>query len=146
MTNPEFLYSLGGGELAYSDPADVYEHEIATHDDLRPRIVIEKWTAVTAHRYLPRVDDTIERAVEYGADDMGVDGAADAWDDAGKVPEVVAAFRAALDLLASHVHYSMCGEKVGEYVLTFDADGEPLLDGEPMCKRHGDTEERGDRA
>jgi hypothetical protein len=130
---PDHLYSLGGGETAWDEPADVYEHEIAPHGDTQTRI-IEKWTAVTAHRYLPRVDDTIERAVEYGADEMGTDGSADAWSDAGQVPEVVAAFRAALDLLARHVNYSMCGEKVGEHVLTYDAAGEPLLDGEPMYR------------
>ena len=86
------------------------------------------------------VDDTIERAVEYGADEMGTEGAADAWDDAAKAPEVVAAFRTALDLLAKHVNYQMCGEKIGEHVLTYDEAGAPLLDGEPMYRTRKATD------
>lgn len=143
----QFLYCLSGDERAYTDPAECYESclEPFAEDDTTTvpgrAHVIEEWTARPAGSYLPDPKNIAERVAEWAADEMGVD---DAWDDhwgkACKDPEVIAAYRAAGELLASKVSWLMCGEKVGELTVTWTADGSPLLDGEPMYVRREDTD------
>lgn len=86
---------------------------------------VERWTAKPASEFLPDVEWTVEWVAERGADEMGTDGAAEAWDRAGRVPEVRAAFQEAQALLASHVRYRMCDERVGWHGVT--VDGEALV-------------------
>jgi hypothetical protein len=135
----EFLYSLPGAERAFGDPAGCYEAEIDWDENAHTRPwTIEKWTAIPASRDLPSVDHVIEWVIELAADETTEDGVKD-WEHAGERDDVKAAFRAALDLLGRHVSYRLCDSKVGEHTVTFDAAGEPLLDGEPMYEKREAT-------
>lgn len=131
----DFLYMLPGSERAFDDPAAVYEAEIEWDEDATGRSwPIEKFVAEPASASLPSLDYMIEWVCELAAEE-GPDDSAWHWDKAGARDDVRAAFRSALDLLASHVHYRMCGKLVGNHQLTFTESGEPLLDGSPCMFR-----------
>jgi hypothetical protein len=131
----EFLYGLPGAERFFTDPAECFETEIDPCDATRMSHtwIIEKWTALPARDYLPDPGYAAEQVAERAADDMGIDGV---WDDHwGKAcvdTEVIEAYRAAGELMASKVSWLMCGEKVGAHTVTWSEDGSPLLDGQPM--------------
>lgn len=131
-TSADFLYSLPGAERAFDSPEACYEAEIDWDEYAHDREwTIEKWTAVPASRDLPSADHVIEWVTELAAEETTEDGVKD-WEYAGKRDDVKAAFRAALDLLGSHVHCRLCNRRVGTLTVTFTDDGEPLLDAQPM--------------
>lgn len=129
----EFLWGLHGAETFHTDPAACYERDLkqAAHPDDRHPREIEQWTSLSAGHFLPSPAEVAEYVAEWGADNMGTDGAAEAWDEARRDPEVVAAFAVASQLLASRVAYWMCGDLVATHTVTWTDDGSPLLDGEP---------------
>lgn len=129
----EFLYSTPGAERAFDDPAACYEAELDGDDHLDSP-TIQKWTTKAAAKDLPSVDYTIEWVIEFAAMETTEDGYKD-WEYAGGRDDVKAAFRVALDLLASHVHYRLCDRLVGTHTVTWTETGEPLLDGEPMYRK-----------
>lgn len=141
----QFLYCLAGDERAYTDPAECYESCLEPFvDDATTTVpgethVIEKWTVRTAANELPGPELTIEWVIEHACMEV-TEGGVDDWEHAGKLPEVVQAYRAANELLASKVSWLMCGEKVGTLTVTWSAAGEPLLDGEPMYVKREATD------
>lgn len=125
----ERLYGSPGAERLWDDPATVYEE----HEDVwipGATYSIEEWSVRPQRDFLPSADSVIERLVE-GVEEVDEDGA-DAWTNASLKPEVVAAFEAALDLLCSKVSYVMAEKLLTVHDLTFDPEGKPLLDGEPL--------------
>lgn len=77
-------------------------------------ILLEEWTVAE-----PRLSDgdlarALETLTELAAEE-GDEWYAEAWIKASEREDVRAAFRAAADLLASHVHYRMAGELVARW-------------------------------
>lgn len=152
----ERLYGLPSDEHLEFDPATVYEHEswLNAQDDtweerestdplvpgyMEPvpppgfSFVIEEWSVAPPRRHLPAADRVLDYICEWVSDNGEIDeDGYDAWSSHADDPDVVAAFDAALDLLASKITYRMADKLVATHVVTFDAAGEPLLDGEPM--------------
>lgn len=133
MTTHDFLYGEPGDELMSSDPVDVFENwHDADHPEPEP-IVIEKWSVHSPASHLPDLDRVLDYVTEQAVDGNGDEAYDENWNQAAAEDDVRAAFRAALDLLASHVTYRMADQKVGEHVITWAEDGTVLLDGQPMA-------------
>lgn len=126
------LFGRPGDEVLYDSAAEVWEtYEDQFEEDPLPN-TIEEWSVTKASDMLPSPDTLIEYLLErWVADETAEDGW-DLWNNAGGNLEVVGAFQAAIDLLGSKVHYCIADKLLAEHVLTI-VDGEPHLDGEPMC-------------
>ena len=135
MNDEDNLFGLPGAEHLQSTEVDVYECEIDgwTTGDPGEVWIIEEWT-VGAVKFGPSTAEMMaEDAHERLCDDgLGDDGFCENVSNAAGHPDVVAAFQEALDLLCSKVTYRMADMKVAEHRVTFDANHEPLLNGEPM--------------
>ena len=119
------LYGLPDAERMHSDIDSVYDCDIDGYrtEDQRGPWVIEEWTVqpVTFHPYY--AESVAEDACETLSDELGEDPAGEIH-EAASSPEVIAAFRTALDLLASKVNYRMADEHVASWKLTIDDEGE----------------------
>lgn len=137
------LYGLVSAEHLYTDPATVWESEVEPFGPHADSIVIEEWTVAPQRNHLPDADDVLEHIHETACDRMETDeGWCDHMQAAVKKPDVVAATEALLDLIASKNQYLMADQLVATHVLTFDAKGEPLYDGEPMYVRANKRRDR----
>lgn len=131
------LFMLPDADRSHDSITALYDFEIKPYlTPGGPRLdewVVEEWTALTADHALPDPTRVAEQAAEDASDDMDGEGRSWVfWEAASDAPEVVEAFRAALLLMASKVDYRVCGKKIGEHLVTFDATGRPLVDGDPM--------------
>lgn len=128
------LYGLVGAEHLYTDPATVYESEVEDQmDPLPDRIEIEEWSVAPQRSHLIDAGSLLEHIHETACDNSDTDeGWCDHMADAVAKPDVIAATESLLDLIASKNQYLMADRLVATHVLTFDANGEPLYDGEPM--------------
>lgn len=122
------LYGRRRAERLYFSAVGCYEAD--SDYDTRSPFVIEQWSTYPPAYHLPRACDLIDRIVE-DVDEWDDDGI-DEWGTAGNAPDVQAAFQAALDLLGSKITCRMVDEKLRDLVVTFDDEGRPFLDGEPM--------------
>lgn len=131
---PERLYGLPGAENLHSDVASCYESDIDEwrEDGATGPFTIEEWTTSDARSCFPAAGDIAERLVEMYTEDFADEDCYEAYETAAQRPDVVALFEAALVALCSHVTYRMADQKVAEHTVTFDDNGEPLLDGQPM--------------
>lgn len=134
ITPDDRLYGLMDAEHLHNDPVMVYEVEVMdVYDPMPERIEVEEWTVAPQRNHLPDAGDLLEWLHETACDRMEVDeGWCDHMEAATKKSDVIAAAEALLDLLASKNQYRMADQLVATHVITFDAKGEPLLDGEPM--------------
>lgn len=138
MTAEERLYGLPYAESMDFDPATVYERAEAdvafyTDNGPMPDIVIEEWTVHPASDHLPHIGRLIDWLVEWVAENGEIDeDAFECWESAGRCEDVTLAFAEAMALLASKVTYRMADKHVATHTVTHDADGNPLLDGEPL--------------
>ena len=137
----DHLFTIPGSEDAFDDPAAAYEADIepwADGHDRRPR-EIEEYTSFTAAKALPAADDVVTWVSEtfgdgdYAPNDHGV-----TCERIESDPEVKAAAEAFLAVVASKITYRWCDELVATHTVTWDADGSPLLDGEPLYRPAGD--------
>lgn len=135
------LYGLPGDEWMEHDPAGVYERWECNNDtedsECRVPFLIEEWAAVGLGQILRA--DCAGRVLEWLGDDLYEsevsEGAADAIAAAVVDPEVVAAFEAAVQVLRQRLNrtgWLQADTKVQDMAVTWDADGKPLLDGNPM--------------
>lgn len=122
------LYGRREAERLYFSAVECYEAD--SDYDTRSPFVMEEWSSCPVAYHLPRACDLIDRIVE-DVDEWDDDGL-DEWGTAGNAPDVQAAFQAALDLLGSKITCRMVDEKLRDLVVTFDDEGRPFLDGEPM--------------
>lgn len=128
------MFGLPDAEHVQLDPVSVWESQIepfVDHHDLRGEWVIEEWAMKPITFGEWAAFNAAETAVENLWDEID-ESAAEQLHNAAKADDVVAAFQVALDLLASKVNYMMCDEIVAKHRVTRDAEGEPLLNGEPM--------------
>lgn len=130
------LYGVQHAERLYTDPYDVWEHDIepwADYVDTKHRNwIIEEWTARKAAEFTISPEFVAQHVADYCADEMGAEEAFGEWSDAAKHPRVIAAFRRAIGYMANEVNYLIAGEKIDTHTITIDTHGQPLLNGEPM--------------
>jgi hypothetical protein len=134
----ERLYGVPDAESLYDDLGSAYERQIEDYvddHDRRPRVLVE-WTVHPPKHHLPHASTIVEWLAERAAEDGGIDeGYSDHIDAIMRAPEVLVAADALLDAIAARITYRMAHEKVAEHVITWDAEGEPLVDGTPMYAR-----------
>ena len=134
---PDFLYGEPGDEYMDDDPAGVYERWEIWHDASDPEdrvpFEIEEWTSVPLSNFLPSAKAIIEWVLEVTAEEEVSE---DAWDHLKgleEVPEILAAFEKARDVLGSKITgWRQAGKLIRTLKVTWDENGEPLLDGQPM--------------
>lgn len=129
------LYGVPHAEALWNDPAAVYEQDIepCLHGDEREPRVIEEWTVHPPDYHLPSADRLVEWLVEWAADQGELD-----WDGAERLEKqaehvtVTDAAEHLLAALAARITYRMADRRVAEHVVTWNPQGEPLLDGFPL--------------
>lgn len=144
----EYLYCISGDEYMKTDWVDVYEtwaddngfdpSELGTEDlpSVPKPLVIEKWTVQDADEGIMSASSIIEHVTEWYSDDCGFSEAGEAMGKAGAHPDVVAAFEAARQVLASKfVGWRMAKDMVGTVTITFHPEtAEPMFEGEPLYR------------
>lgn len=128
------LYGLRGAEVMYFDPAGVYESEIEPWPHTREfPITIEEWSVREPISHVPSAFDILTWIIDTVADDGEYSEVGyDQWETKAQEPDVVAAIEAARTVLASKITFRMADKLLVEHLLTWDDEGEPLYDGEPM--------------
>lgn len=128
------LYGLDFDEYLHDDPESVYELWADDRDvDDRPeRLEIIEWSVVTMGTFLPDADRVIDRVMSRLEDEPifeeGYEAILQAADD-----DVRAAFKSAVDLWSSKIHgWRQADKELRRLIVTWNEQGEPLLDGEPM--------------
>jgi len=134
----ERLYGNPGAEQMHRTAEDAYEAEIGLDGALDApdpggTYVIEEWSVRRPRTHAPRTDLILSWIVDNITDEGEVDEhVSNQWENAAEDPQVVAAFDAALDLMASKVSYRMADRHLRDLTVTYGTNGDPLLDGEPM--------------
>lgn len=135
----EFLYGLDGDEDLRTSPQEVYEDRECDYCfedvpvDQWELMEIEEWTAKPLGAFLPSGRRVVEMLCEALYEDEVSESAEDSIGRAESSAEAHAAFDVALAVLASKLTGWWQAEKlVRTLTVTWDENGEPLLDGEPM--------------
>lgn len=128
------LYGVPGAEDLHTDIGAAYESQIdpwVDEQDRRPQ-VIEEWTALPAGSTFRSAASIVDWLCEDAGDD-----APEGWYDSiahlDRDPVVLAAaeaLRAAL--IERATPYWIADKRVAEHAVTWDDDGEPLVDGERL--------------
>lgn len=135
--NRDRLYGLPFSEAMSFDLESVYEQADywTGADDERPeRVVIEEWTVAEPSDHLPAAAHVLEHLLENWISEEVTEAVWDHWSDAAAHTDVVAAMQTALDLLASKVDGRMASKRVATHIVTFDGEGEPILNGERLYR------------
>lgn len=138
MSIPERMYVLDGNERGHDDCGALYECDIEPDlvEDPGPHlkpIEVEEWTVKAGRDLMPRADIIVERIAEDLYEDGGefadraIEAIAD--DDA-----VTAAAEKLLDAMARHCSYFLANKRVATHTISWDAQGEPLWNGERMYR------------
>lgn len=130
---PSRLFGVPHAETLYTSVADAYECQVepwADDHDRRPRI-IEEWTVCEPISHLPSAASIAEQVFENACDDAP-DGYFDAGAHVWREDDVQAAAEALRQAIAGHITYRVADTRVAEHQITWDEQGEPLVDGEPM--------------
>lgn len=125
------LYGRPGAEYLYDDLATVYEE--ADWGERPDRVEIEEWTVTEPIEHLPNATTALEYLAECACDEL-VEHVWCTWETAATDPDVVAAMQATLELLASKVTGRMASKHVATHTITFDDEGEPILNGERLYR------------
>ena len=97
------------------------------------RQIIQEWSVHPTRKHLPSVDVLLDRLVEDVCDALGED----SLDDLERVAahaDVQAAAEALLAVFAARVKWSQADRLVAEHTVTWGADGQPLVDGDPLYR------------
>ena len=142
MSTEQRLYGLPGAESMHFDPETVYETSIEPYvdeHDRRPQ-VIEEWSVLPPISHVPLADSILEYIVEWVAEDgMITEGGYEQWDRLTKDPEIIAAAENLRTVLASKVQFRMADRHLRDHLVSWDEEGEPLLDNQPMYVPAGRT-------
>jgi hypothetical protein len=132
------LYGFDGDEHLDNDPEDTYERwaddnmydpETTPVDERPTSLTILEWSVEEDDPFVIKTDRIVENIVEWYADECGDICAADRVEAASKHPDVMAAFDAARKLFVEKIGYKWAKDRVGEIVVTFDDDGQPVWPG-----------------
>lgn len=148
MTAPERLYGVPGAEILHTTIADAYEAQIdpwVDEHDLRPR-VIEEWSVHPPEYHLPSAERLLDWLVEQACEDGEVDeGFTECLENAVKRQDALVYADTLRKSLGSLVTYRMADDHLRDHQITWDDNGNPLADGEPMyVKADGSPESAAD--
>lgn len=134
MTQPERLYGLPHSEVLHTDIATVWESDIEPYGDPRPTWTIEEWTVRSAIDEVPSAYTIVDRIDETICDDGEF--SEDPFQDhrLTEHADVIEAAETLRQLVAAKITWFTADKKIAEHTITFDADGEPQLNGEPMYR------------
>lgn len=133
---PTRLFGLPGSEHLETDLGSAYEMHVEPYDDEHDRrpVVIEEWSVLPAGSTFRAADSIVDWLCEDAGDD-----APEGWYDSiahlDRDPVVLAAaeaLRAAL--IARATPYWIADKRVAEHTITWDDEGEPLVDGERLYR------------
>ncbi len=125
----------GAGDWLRANPAEVWKHEIKPFIHDEDAWAIEEWTVTPNIGFIDTAANILEFVAEMASDDTGCEDCWDAWEAATKHPDVIAATEQLRSVLAAHVAYKVAGQLIATHQITLDADGNPLLDGDPMYRK-----------
>jgi hypothetical protein len=148
VTAPERLFGVPDSETMWLDLGSAYEQQIEPYLDdegNRSPKIIEEWSVcpTTAHLRDPRA--LVDWLLEEAADSAGAEGYYDDTEHLARNPEVVALAEALIAGLASRIAYRVADRRVGEHVITWDENDEPLVAGVRLYVRREPTPESADR-
>lgn len=128
------LYGLVDAERLFFDPAEVYECDIEPVMDQRAEgVEIEEWSTHEPDHHLPTAEHLLEWMGEWTADCGEVDeGWHDKFNDIAKTEPVLAAAETLRAAIAGPMNYRMAKDRLRTLLLTWDENGEPLIDGGPL--------------
>lgn len=129
----ERLWGTPGAEMMYLDVGTAYESEIEMWvDEDRDKVwKLEEWSVQPQGSTVPSPGAILEWMEESACDEL-VEGGYEQIADITKDPEVRSLAEALCQAFVKRVTFRMADKLLATHVVTFDADGEPLLDGEPM--------------
>jgi len=138
------LFGLPGAEYMSDDIDEEYEKWAddsgyepsmrAEYENWPDQLVIDEWTAEPLRHRLPSAERVVEWITEQTCDDIGMEEAYESMCDAS-TPDIYEAFQAALDLFGkSMVGWRMASKRIASHVITWDAEGEPMLNGERLYR------------
>lgn len=134
------LYGFRHDEYLQTDPAVVYErwlddrYDPPTADET-PLEIIE-WSVVDLNTQITSADWILERIAEDIGDECGYGEAGEAASKACQHPDVVAACETMrAEIAAKFTGWLTADRELRTLTVTWDANGEPLLDGEPMYRK-----------
>lgn len=133
MTSLDRLYGLQGAEELHGTPEEVYELEIDPNYEPNPdqRVEIEEFDIHPPRYHLPDVERLLEWIAEW-TEEMGEVSEGFNIDSVITKAEVKSAAEVLLDSIAERITYRMANNHLRSLWVTWDAKGEPMLDGEPM--------------
>jgi hypothetical protein len=133
----ERLYGVPYSESLWDDPAGAYEQQIEPYSDEHDRrpVVIEEWTVHPPCYHLPTAAAVVDWLVEYASDQGELtEDAAQHLQDKSQDASITEAAESLLSALASRMAYRMADRRVAEHTITWDSEGRPLLDGQPLYR------------
>ena len=132
----DFLYGRDGDEVLFDSLGGAIEAFDWEWDDLRGETVdIYVWTTVPLGAFLPKAEVILDWIAETVYEAEVVEAASDHVNDAVADSLVVAAFTDACEVLRRRLdasRFAMAGRHVQTIKVTWDENGEPLADGEPV--------------
>lgn len=137
MSDEDRLYGLPHAEHMHFDLASCYESDIddwdAEPEVEPPTYIIEEWSVRDCVDHVPSVDTLLDWLSEWTCENGEIDeDGCDTFTDAMRHPDVKAEARRFLDFCAARISYRMADKLVATHTITWDADGEPLDNGEPI--------------
>lgn len=130
------LYGISDAEYLHTTPESCYETEIETylygeHPELclHPPIEIEEWDVHPPEYHMPNADRLLEWIEEYSYDYGEIMGE---FELPTSDPEVKKMAENLLFTIANKTWWRMARHKLGSLWVTWDEEGNPLLDGKPM--------------
>ena len=137
MTEITRLYGIPGAEYMSTTPEAVYEEiiddmfDIAAESELhlQPPVEIEEWDVHEPEYHMPAADAILEWIEEWTYDNGELMGD---FELPISDPEVKKAAETLLTTIASKTWFRMARNKLGSLWVTWNEEGNPLLDGKPM--------------
>lgn len=132
------LYGLDGAEYLHTTPESCYESDVEDYyyDDcdqselhLQPPVEIEEWDVHPPEYHMPNADRLLEWIEEWTYDNGELMGD---FELPIHEPTVKGAADILLATIANYTGFRMARNKLRSRWVTWDEEGNPLLDGNPM--------------
>jgi len=141
-----YLYGFDGDEYLENSPEAVYEAWADDHDYDPPNMLmpdwgrpdsleIIEWSSNPGDEFLPSADRVLDWMAETYGDECCYDEAADQIMRAASEPDVIELLEQARRLMLSKIRFRFADTVRRQLTVTWDDNGEPLLDGEPMYRK-----------
>jgi len=136
----DWLYGPPGAESLDFDPDEAVQSYLDGFcGEFPTTITIEEHDTYPPQAHFPSGEYAAEWAAEWAADNDTDEGFSDSAMDASNDPDVVAAFNAAIGLLASKVNYRMAHSLTATYRVTLTDEETWTYDPPFVLRTHGVT-------